>query len=85
MEYVSFDLFLLPMTGNSVYSPRLNNPRLPLGKVMQQPANEKILPEQFQVDVPEIKKSLPLRKIDEELSEFERARQASKTWSMGQD
>jgi hypothetical protein len=61
------------------------NPRLPLGKVMQQPANEKILPEQFQVDVPEIKKSLPLRKIDEELSEFERARQASKTWSMGQD
>ena len=52
---------------------------------MLQPANEKILPEQFQVDVPEIKKSLPLRKIDEELSEFERARQASKTWSMGQD
>lgn len=52
---------------------------------MQQPANEKILPEQFQVDVPEIKKCLPLRKIDEELSEFERARQASKTWSMGQD
>jgi hypothetical protein len=52
---------------------------------MQQPATQKILPEQFRVEIPEIKKSLPLRKIDEELSEFERARQASKTWSMGQD
>ena len=52
---------------------------------MQQPANDTILPEHFQVELPEIKKSLPLRQIDEELSEFERARQASKTWSMGQD
>lgn len=39
----------------------------------------------FQPEVPEIKKSLPLRKVDETKSEFERSRQASKTWSMGQD
>jgi len=86
MEYISFDLFLLPKDLFSVYCFRSQQlPRLSLGKTMQQQANEKILPEQFQVEVPEIKKSLPLRKIDEELSEFERARQASKTWSMGQD
>jgi hypothetical protein len=39
----------------------------------------------FQPEVQEIKKSLPLRKVDETKSEFERSRQASKTWSMGQD
>ena len=55
------------------------------GKVMQQSAANKIAPQQSKIEIPEIKKSLPLRKIDEELSEFERARQASKTWSMGQD
>jgi hypothetical protein len=55
------------------------------GKVMQQSAANKIAPQQTKIEIPEIKKSLPLRKIDEELSEFERARQASKTWSMGQD
>ena len=86
MEYISFDLFLLKKDADSVYFSALKRlPRLSLGKIMQKPANEKALPEQFQVEVPEIKKSLPLRKIDEELSEFERARQASKTWSMGQD
>ncbi|MBL6815145.1 MAG: hypothetical protein ISQ65_07885 [Pseudomonadales bacterium] len=52
---------------------------------MQQSAANKIAPQQSKIEIPEIKKSLPLRKIDEELSEFERARQASKTWSMGQD
>ena len=52
---------------------------------MQKPAIEKVLPQDFKIEIPEVKKSLPLRRIDEELSEFERARQASKTWSMGQD
>jgi hypothetical protein len=33
----------------------------------------------------EVKRSLPLRSVDEHASEFERSRQASKTWSMGQD
>ena len=52
---------------------------------MHKPAVDNILPQEFRIALPEIKKSLPLRRIDEELSEFERARQASKTWSMGQD
>lgn len=52
---------------------------------MQKPASNPVPTEQFRVEIPEIKKSLPLTKIDEELSEFERARQVSKTWSMGQD
>ena len=39
----------------------------------------------FHPEVQGIKKSLPLRKVDETKSEFERSRQASKTWSMGQD
>ena len=52
---------------------------------MQKNAVEPVLPQEFKIEIPEIKKSLPLRNIDEELSEFERARQASKTWSMGQD
>ena len=51
---------------------------------MQSSAANKIAPQQSKIEITEIKKSLPLRKIDEEL-EFERARQASKTWSMGQD
>ena len=55
------------------------------GQIMQQSAANKIAAQQPRIEIPEIKKSLPLRKIDEELSEFERARQASKTWSMGQD
>ena len=33
----------------------------------------------------EIKNPIFYREADEELSEFERARQSSKTWSMGQD
>jgi len=36
-------------------------------------------------DTQEVKRSLPLRSVDEHASEFERSRQASKTWSMGQD
>ena len=36
-------------------------------------------------DTQEVKRSLPLRRVDENASEFERSRQASKTWSMGQD
>ena len=52
---------------------------------MHKPAVNPILPQEFKIEIPEIKKSLPLRRIDEELSECERARQASKTWSMGQD
>ena len=41
---------------------------------MQKPAIEKVLPQDFKIEIPEVKKSLPLRRIDEELSEFERAR-----------
>ena len=52
---------------------------------MQKPAIDNVLPQELKLEIPEIKKSLPLRRVDEELSEFERARQASKTWSMGQD
>ena len=52
---------------------------------MQKPAVDNVLPQEFKLEIPEITKSLPLRRVDEELSEFERARQASKTWSMGQD
>lgn len=33
----------------------------------------------------EVKTPICYREADEELSEFERARQSSKTWSMGQD
>jgi hypothetical protein len=36
-------------------------------------------------DTQEVKRSLPLRSVDEHASEFERSRQTSKTWSMGQD
>ncbi len=36
-------------------------------------------------DEAEMKKVISQRPLDESLSEFERARQASKTWSMGQD
>ena len=36
-------------------------------------------------DTQEVKRSLPLRRVHKHTSEFERSRQASKTWSMGQD
>jgi hypothetical protein len=52
---------------------------------MEQVQDKRIPPRQFKVEITEIKKSLPLRRIDDGLTEFERARQASKTWSMGQD
>jgi hypothetical protein len=55
------------------------------GKIMEQVQDKRIPPRQFKVEITEIKKSLPLRRIDDGLTEFERARQASKTWSMGQD
>jgi hypothetical protein len=55
------------------------------GKIMEQAQDNRIPPRQFKVEITEIKKSLPLRRIDDGLTEFERARQASKTWSMGQD
>ena len=45
---------------------------------MQSSAANKIAPRQSKIEITEIKKSLPLRKIDEELSEFERARQPAK-------
>ena len=35
---------------------------------MQKPAIEKVLPQDFKIEIPEVKKSLPLRRIDEELS-----------------
>jgi hypothetical protein len=56
-----------------------------LGKIMEKAQDNRIPPRQFKVEITEIKKSLPLRRIDDGLTEFERARQASKTWSMGQD
>ena len=52
---------------------------------MEQAEANTIPPRQFKVEITEIKKSLPLRKVEDGLTEFERARQASKTWSMGQD
>lgn len=39
----------------------------------------------FSLDIPEIKKQILHRDIDESLSEWERARLTSKTWSMEQD
>tara|TARA_R110002072_G_scaffold1780_11_gene14909 strand:- start:56407 stop:56565 length:159 start_codon:yes stop_codon:yes gene_type:complete len=39
----------------------------------------------FSVDIPEIKKQVLYRDVDESLSEWERARMTSKTWSMEQD
>ena len=52
---------------------------------MQKPAVDNVLPQEFKLEIPEIKKSLPLRRVHEQLSEFERARQATKTGSLGQD
>ena len=51
---------------------------------MQHAATAQNAMPRFQPEVQEVKKSLPLRKVDETKSEFERSRQASKTWSMGQ-
>lgn len=36
-------------------------------------------------DVPEVKRQVQYRDMDESLSEWERARMTSKTWSMEQD
>ena len=41
--------------------------------------------QQSPAEMQEVKRSLPRRQVDEYASEFERSRQASKTWSMGQD
>ena len=37
------------------------------------------------IEMPETKTLIKTGTFDEDLSEFERARRASKTWSMGQD
>ena len=52
--------------------------------MQQLTANQTVTP-RFQPEVQEVKKSLPLRKVEGTLSDFDRAREASKTWSMGQD
>ena len=39
----------------------------------------------FSFDVPEMKKQVLHQDVDESLSEWERARMTSKTWSMEQD
>lgn len=39
----------------------------------------------YQNEPGETKSSLPYRAPEPEMSEFERARETSKTWSMGQD
>lgn len=36
-------------------------------------------------EMPEIKRPLPAYELNESLSEWEQARNSSKTWSMGQD
>tara|TARA_Y200000002_G_C22342937_1_gene521706 strand:- start:47 stop:307 length:261 start_codon:yes stop_codon:yes gene_type:complete len=86
LECIPFDLFLLSSRNFSFYcAHRISDANKISGTAMQKPASNRVPTEQFRVEIPEIKKSLPLTKIDEELSEFERARQVSKTWSMGQD
>jgi len=51
---------------------------------MQNAAAQRIV-ERLQEDVTETKKSPELHEVEETLSEFERARRCSKTWSMPQD
>ena len=51
---------------------------------MQNAAAQRI-PQPRHEDVTEIKKSPELHEVEETLSEFERARRCSKTWSMPQD
>ena len=51
---------------------------------MQQAALQRYL-EPLQEEVTETEKSPDLQQAEESLSEFERARQCSKTWSMPQD
>ena len=51
---------------------------------MQNAAAQRIV-EPLQEEVTETKKSPELHEVEETLSEFERARRCSKTWSMPQD
>ena len=51
---------------------------------MQNAATQRIV-ETLQEDVTETKKSPELHEVEETLSEFERARRCSKTWSLPQD
>ena len=51
---------------------------------MQNAAAQRIV-EFLQEEVTETKKSPELHEVEETLSEFERARRCSKTWSMPQD
>ena len=53
-------------------------------KPMQNSAAQRIV-EPLQEEVTETKKSPELHEVEETLSEFERARRCSKTWSMPQD
>lgn len=39
----------------------------------------------FRGEMPELKKPLPAYEMNESISEWEQARNSSKTWSMGQD
>ncbi|MFT4677523.1 MAG: hypothetical protein ACJAX5_000582 [Patiriisocius sp.] len=39
----------------------------------------------FSIEIPEIKKQVHYHAVDESMSEWERARMTSKTWSMEQD
>ena len=51
---------------------------------MQNAAAQRIV-EPLQEEVTETKKNPELHEVEETLSEFERARRCSKTWSMPQD
>ena len=51
---------------------------------MQNAAAQRIV-QPLQEEVTETKKSPELHEVEETLSEFERARRCSKTWSMPQD
>ena len=52
---------------------------------LQRATLSRITPKAPQADMPEQKRSIQMTELDDNLSEFERARRTSKTWSMGQD
>ncbi len=52
---------------------------------MTMPRAEAITEISFQPEIQEVKKQVQYRDLDDSLSEWERARQSSKTWSMEQD
>ena len=88
LEYNSFKLFLLKefqalLSFALVVQPTFSK-TLDQAKTMQQATLQRYL-EPLQEEVTETKKSPDLQQAEESLSEFERARQCSKTWSMPQD